>query len=110
MSVCVGSARKRFGVQIPKTTGPPEFERTFRAHQNQIEQSSIFYVLLWSFSLLVSPTLGGLIGLVWIVLRYLYFCRYRDTGKNIGHFTVPAYMCLNSYVLGLLLKAVSTFL
>ena len=33
----VGKARARHGIEAPATTGNPEFERVFRAHQNTLE-------------------------------------------------------------------------
>lgn len=106
--ISAGYARITYKVPYPETRGPPEFNRLFRAHCNQCEQYPQFYVLLWTFSLFVSPEIGAGVGLVWIVLRYLYFCRYRDSGIGIRNFTLPSYMCWNFLALGIFLKAITS--
>lgn len=58
----------------------------------------------------VHAKIGAAIGLVWVVLRYWYFCRYRESGKGITNFTIPAYMCLNAYAVGILWKVAASFL
>ncbi|XP_052430144.1 microsomal glutathione S-transferase 2-like [Carassius gibelio] len=43
----VGWSRMKHKITPPIVTGPPEFEMTFRAHQNSVESYSIFLVVLW---------------------------------------------------------------
>ncbi|XP_041708174.1 microsomal glutathione S-transferase 2 isoform X2 [Coregonus clupeaformis] len=50
----VGLARMTHKVMPPAVTGPPEFERTFRAHQNNVELYPVFLVVLWTSGLLFS--------------------------------------------------------
>ncbi len=59
-----GRARHRYDVKAPAVTGPPEFERAFRVQQNTLEQIVWFIPALWLFALFVSPSWGGIIGLV----------------------------------------------
>ncbi|XP_026714254.1 uncharacterized protein LOC113485336 isoform X1 [Athene cunicularia] len=44
-------ARRAFGISPPKTSGPPEFERIFRAQVNSSEYFPIFLALLWQAGL-----------------------------------------------------------
>ena len=67
-----GQARGRLGVAAPATTGNPEFERYFRAQYNTLEQLVIFLPAMIMFGAYVSPAVAALIGLVFIVGRFLY--------------------------------------
>jgi glutathione S-transferase len=75
-TVNVSRMRVRHGVQAPAVTGPPEFERAFRVHQNTQEQLVLFLPALWLFVMLLSPVWGGVIGLAWIAGRVLYATSY----------------------------------
>uniref|UniRef100_A0A663FC03 Leukotriene C4 synthase n=1 Tax=Aquila chrysaetos chrysaetos TaxID=223781 RepID=A0A663FC03_AQUCH len=44
-------ARRVFGISPPKISGPPEFERIFRAQVNSSEYFPIFLALLWQAGL-----------------------------------------------------------
>src|SRR3989442_9675005 len=59
-------ARARYGIRAPAVTGAPEFERAFRIQQNTLEQLIWFLPSLWLFAFYVSPTWGGILGLVWV--------------------------------------------
>ena len=72
-------ARARCGIQAPAVTGAPEFERAFRIQQNTLEQLIWFLPSLWLFAFYVSPTWGGILGLVWVGGRIHYaLSYYRD--------------------------------
>jgi glutathione S-transferase len=72
-------ARARHGIQAPAVTGAPEFERAFRIQQNTLEQLIWFLPSLWLFAFYVSPTWGGILGLVWVGGRIHYaLSYYRD--------------------------------
>jgi len=92
----VGQSRGKHKVPFPKIDGPPEFERTFRAHQNTVEQLSGFLISLWIFSIFVEPKIGGLLGAAWVVLRYLYGLTYYKTSelKVLVKYTVPQYFII----------------
>lgn len=82
----VGSARGRFGVAAPATTGEPTFERYFRVHQNTLEALMIFLPSLWIFAQRVSYPLAGVLGVVFIVARAEYARGYIASaeGREIG--------------------------
>jgi glutathione S-transferase len=86
----VSRARIKHGVQAPAISGHPEFERTFRIHQNTLEQLVLFIPALWMFGIYVHPLTGAAIGLVFPVGREVYRRSYaadpssRAAGATIG--------------------------
>jgi glutathione S-transferase len=82
----VGRARAEYGIEAPATSGHPIFERTFRVHQNTMEQLVIFLPSIWLFGSYVSPLIAAILGLVFIAGRVVYFRGYlRDPrGRATG--------------------------
>jgi len=78
----VGRARGRFGVKAPATTGHEIFERSFRVHQNTLEQLVVFLPSLWLFGHYASPRWGALLGMLFIVGRALYARGYVENPEN----------------------------
>lgn len=78
----VGRARMKYNVQPPQVTGPPEFERTMRVHQNTMEQLVLFVPSLWLFSLLISPVIGAALGGVWVLGRIIYAMGYYQAAEK----------------------------
>ncbi|XP_043112848.1 microsomal glutathione S-transferase 2 [Puntigrus tetrazona] len=78
----VGWSRMKHKIMPPAVTGPPEFERTFRAHQNSVESYSIFLVVLWISGIFFSEVLAALGGLLYIVAREMYFTGYINESKK----------------------------
>ena len=72
LGVMVGSARGRFGVAAPATTGEPTFERYFRVHQNTLEALMIFLPSLWIFAHRVSYPAAFVLGVVFLGARAEY--------------------------------------
>ena len=75
-SLLVGLARGRTGVEAPRISGNPEFERYFRVQQNTLERLVIFLPSLWLFSHYVSVLVGGILGGVFVLGRVLYAAGY----------------------------------
>jgi glutathione S-transferase len=91
----VAAARGKFGVQLPATTGNPDFERTYRAHINTLEWLPTFLVPLWLTAIYLDDRIAAGLGLVWIVGRILYFTGYRQAvEKRLPGFLVQAVTCL----------------
>jgi len=82
--VAAGQARHRFSIKAPAVTGAPEFERAFRVQQNTLEQLVWFMPSLWLFALYVSPSWGGIIGLIWIAGRAYYARSYYQDPETRG--------------------------
>lgn len=80
----VGQARKKFGIEAPKTSGNADFERVFRVQQNTVEQLVLFLPSLWIFGFYVSDIFAGLLGLGWTAARALYAAEYYADAKKRG--------------------------
>ncbi len=106
----VGQARAQYGVQAPATTGHEVFERWFRVQQNTVEQLVLFLPSLWLFASYVGPRLGALIGLGFIVGRFLYAQGYvEDPAKRSQGFTI-GFVSTALLLLGGLLGAIWAWL
>jgi uncharacterized membrane protein YecN with MAPEG domain len=90
ISILVGRARGKYGIKAPATSGHPLFDRTFRVHQNTLEQLIVFVPSLWLFGTYVSAVWGAGIGLIFIVGRVVYVQGYiadpekRGAGFGLG--------------------------
>ena len=79
----VGAARSRGKVEAPAVTGDPAFERTFRAHQNTLEQLIIFLPALYGAAVFVGELYAVGAGVVFLVGRAMYFRAYsKDAAKR----------------------------
>ncbi|XP_029917909.1 microsomal glutathione S-transferase 2-like [Myripristis murdjan] len=78
----VGKSRIAHKIMPPIVTGPPEFERTFRAHQNCVEFYPVFMVLLWTSGTFFSEVTAAGAGLVYMVARQMYFNGYVKSAKK----------------------------
>ncbi|NXT53646.1 LTC4S synthase, partial [Pluvianellus socialis] len=75
-------ARRVFGISPPRTSGPPEFERIFRAQVNSSEYFPIFLALLWQAGLFFHQGLAAALGLLYLFARYCYFMGYRASSSE----------------------------
>ena len=80
----VGRARGRHQVKAPAITGHPAFERTFRAHQNTIEQAVGFLPVLWVASVYGNETWAAWAGYAWLLARAWYLAAYMREDGNRG--------------------------
>ena len=88
-SVQVGKARVATGTAAPAMSGPPEFERAFRVHQNTVEQLIIFIPALWMFANFVRADVAAGLGLVFVIGRQIYRGSYMaDPGKRTMGFGI----------------------
>ncbi len=102
----VGRARGKFQIKAPATTGHPDFERAFRAHQNTLEQTVMFLPVLWLATIYSSQTeLVMALGYLWVAARLWYVLAYiREAGKRGLPFLIGALAV--TFLLVLSLKAV----
>ncbi|XP_074529775.1 leukotriene C4 synthase [Halichoeres trimaculatus] len=75
-------ARRKYSVSPPATTGPPEFERLFRAQANCSEYFPIFIIVLWMSGLFFSQGVSSLCGLVYLYARLRYFHGYSESTQG----------------------------
>lgn len=80
----VGWARGKFGVQAPATTGHPAFERYYRVQMNTLELLVVFVPALPLFGHYVSARWAVVLGLVYVVGRFLYLAGYVKDPKKRG--------------------------
>lgn len=76
LTALVGRARMRYGIQAPATTGHPEFERTYRVHQNTLECLIVFVPAVSIFGLYVSGMWAALLGVLFVAARAIYAVAY----------------------------------
>ncbi|CAM5132376.1 unnamed protein product [Eretmochelys imbricata] len=72
-------ARRAYGISPPKVSGPPDFERVFRAQVNCSEYFSIFLAVLWQAGLFFHQGLTAALGLLYLYSRYHYFVGYKES-------------------------------
>ena len=80
----VSRARGRYKVAAPAVTGPAGFERTFRAHQNTLEQAVMFLPALWIASLYGNAQWAAWAGYAWLLMRAWYLQAYVSEGGRRG--------------------------
>ena len=91
MSLQVGRARAKCGIQAPAMTGDPVLERTIRAHYNTLEWLPLLLVPMWLFAIYWSDMVAAILGLVWIVGRIVYQLGYvADPKKREAGFLIQA--------------------
>ena len=85
----VGRARGKYQVHAPATSGPPEFERAFRAHQNTLEQSVMFLPVLWLATHYGNSNLAAVLGFIWVFSRLWYVLAYiKEASKRSMGFLI----------------------
>lgn len=101
-----GLARGRFKIAPPAHTGPEEYERYVRAHQNTLEHLVLFLPGLWLFAVTVSPVWAAAIGAIWPPMRVLYALGYHKAAEKR---LIPLYISMPPiyiFVLGSLIGGV----
>jgi len=74
--ILVGHARGRYGVAAPATSGHPIFERYYRVQVNTVEVLLVFLPGLWLSARYWPPGYPALLGVVYLVGRFLYLRAY----------------------------------
>lgn len=89
MSLQVGGARKKSGINPPTMTGDPLLERAVRVQSNTLEWLPIFLVSLWLFAIYCSELVAACVGIVWIIGRLIYSVGYMaDPAKRSTGFLI----------------------
>uniref|UniRef100_A0A670ZE18 Leukotriene C4 synthase n=1 Tax=Pseudonaja textilis TaxID=8673 RepID=A0A670ZE18_PSETE len=74
--------RRKFKVSPPIISGPPEFERIFRAQANCSEYFPIFLSLLWVAGIFSHQVLAAFCGVIYLYARYQYFRGYAHSAER----------------------------
>lgn len=105
----VGHAKAQCGFvdtsynELPKQLPEPVY-LAMRTQTNQLEQMPVFVVGTIGCALFVNGIVAGIMGSLWVLLRWLYASAYRNavgiTLKKAGlfKFTVPCYFLVNPMV------------
>lgn len=87
----VGRGRAKYKIEAPAMTGHPEFERAVRVQANTLEWLVIFLPAMWLFAAYVNPMVAALLGLVWIMGRFIYMRAYlKEPGSRSTGFAIQA--------------------
>jgi uncharacterized membrane protein YecN with MAPEG domain len=109
-AIQVGSARVKYGVNAPATSGAPEFDRAFRIHQNTLEQPIIIIPSMWMFAEFWRADVAAGVGLVFVIGRQIYRAAYiKDPASRSMGFSIGA-MATVVLLLGALVGAVMSLL
>lgn len=79
-----GSARHKYGVHAPKTTGNETWERIYRVQQNTMEQLVLFIPGMLAFAHYVSPRWALVPGVLYLIGRQLYSYLYITNPEKRG--------------------------
>jgi uncharacterized MAPEG superfamily protein len=108
--IMVGSARAKYGVAAPATTGHPMFERYYRVQMNSLENLVIFLPALWLAAKYWSPKYAAALGAVYLVGRMLYYTGYISDPKKRGlGFSIGALPMMVLIIAGLVGAALSLY-
>lgn len=80
--ILVGKARGKYNVDAPAVTGHPEFERYYRVQMNTLEMLVFFLPTLFLFAEYVSPVIGAILGVVYLIGRVIYQRSYVKDPKT----------------------------
>ncbi|KAJ0023524.1 hypothetical protein NQD34_003423 [Periophthalmus magnuspinnatus] len=83
-------ARRKYSVSPPSITGPPEFNRVYRAQANCSEYFPLFITALWTSGYFYSAGLSSMCGVLYLYGRLQYFWGYASSPQ--GRLD-PLYFC-----------------
>lgn len=90
MAIKVGGVRTKLNVPAPSMTGPDEFMRVLRVHENTMEGLLMFLPAIWLFALSTHDLWAAIIGIFYPIGRLIYARGYyeaagkRSLGFGIG--------------------------
>jgi len=100
-----GQARQKYNVKAPATTGDPMFERAYRIQHNTLEQLIVFLPSLFLFANYVSPRIAWMLGLVFVIGRFIYARAYIADPEKRGPGFITSFAASLILLLGGLIGA-----
>ncbi len=104
----VGSARGKYGVQAPATTGNAVFERYYRVQMNTLELMVVLLPAMWIAAAYWEPRWIAAAGAVYLIGRLVYLRSYtRDPGSRALGFMLsvaPISVLLVAALIGVVLN------
>jgi uncharacterized MAPEG superfamily protein len=79
-----GAARRKSGLKAPAVTGHPYFERMYRVQTNTLETIVAFLPTLFIAAQYWSPIVISIVGIVYIVGRFIYWRAYVASPEKRG--------------------------
>ncbi len=113
MAVQVGKSRGKHDVPAPQSTGPDEFLRVQRVHENTMEGLILFLPALWMFALAFGDLWAGIVGIFYPLGRIIYAQGYyqaadkRSRGFMIG--LISTFILLLGSFIGFVFSAVGMY-
>lgn len=108
----VGSARGKYSIQAPATTGHEMFDRQYRVHYNTLEQLIIFLPGLWLFGFYIDNTWAAGIGVIYLGGRVLYARSYvkdpASRGPGMLLSVIPCWVLILGGLVGAIWHLIST--
>ena len=99
-SFVVGAARGKYQVSAPAVTGHKYFERAYRIQQNTLEQLIILVPSMFLFASYVHALTAAILGVVFILSRFIYFSAYMKDPKSRGTGFVLGFLASHVMLLG----------
>jgi hypothetical protein len=106
--VLVGSARSKYSVHAPATSGHPQFDRLYRVQMNTLELLVALLPAMYIAARYWSPSLVAVGGVVYLLGRLVYWRSYtkdpasRALGFGLSAFPILA--MLGAVLVGVVLK------
>lgn len=90
-ATAVGTAREKYHLAAPATSGNEMFERYYRVQMNTLELLIIFVPAIWMFGFYVSADVAAALGAIYVIGRGVYFFSYvKDPKKRSLGFGLSA--------------------
>jgi uncharacterized MAPEG superfamily protein len=103
-AILAGRARQRYGVKAPAVTGNEIFERYLRVQMNTLEMLIMLLPALWLATVFVPPRWGALLGVVYLIGRFIYLRAYvadpSRRGPGFGLSALPIMLLLAIDLIG----------
>ncbi|MGB5324668.1 MAG: MAPEG family protein [Pseudomonadales bacterium] len=99
-SMQVGKARGTYNIQAPATTGHEMFERVNRVHQNTLEMMMVALPAMWVSGYYLNWSFAALLGVVFIVGRFVYAAGYLRAPDKRGKGTIIGFLATVVMIIG----------
>lgn len=106
ITMSVGRARGRYGIEAPAVTGNEIFERYYRVQQNTVEQLVVFVPAIITFAYFIGDLWAAGVGLIFVIGRLIYFRGYVAAPEKRGPGMLLTFIPNAVLVIGALIAAV----
>ncbi|HWF99099.1 MAG TPA: MAPEG family protein [Steroidobacteraceae bacterium] len=90
-ATATGTAREKYNVRAPATSGNEIFERYYRVQMNTLELLIMFVPSMWMFGFYVGAHVAAALGAIYVIGRAVYFFSYvKDPRKRSLGFGLSA--------------------